>query len=96
MSCLFTPVTIGGLMPKKRLVMPPMATAKAEAAGRVTREVCDHSQGRARYSKIWQNLQGLLQLAVYSAHCGICRKTLHWKYPAGENLLAGRPGRRHL
>lgn len=52
MAHLFEPVTVGNLTLKNRLVMPPMATAKADEAGRVTQAVCDYYQERARYSKI--------------------------------------------
>lgn len=48
----FEPITIRNLTLKNRLVMPPMATAKADEAGRVTDEVCDYYRERARYSKI--------------------------------------------
>ena len=52
MSRLFEPITIHGLALKKRLVMPPMATAKADEAGGITDAVCAYYQERARYSKI--------------------------------------------
>lgn len=65
MSCLFTPLTIGSLTLKNRLVMPPMATAKADEAGRVTPAVCDYYQERARYSKI-----GL----IITEHSSVCRQ----------------------
>lgn len=52
MSYLFTPVAVGNLTLKNRLVMPPMATAKADEEGRVTQAVCDYYQERARYGKI--------------------------------------------
>lgn len=52
MSRLFEPITIHGLTLKKRLVMPPMATAKADEAGGITDAVCAYYQERARYSKI--------------------------------------------
>lgn len=65
MSCLFTPVTVGTLTLKNRLVMPPMATAKADEAGRVTPAVCDYYQERARYSKI-----GL----IITEHSSVCRQ----------------------
>lgn len=65
MSCLFTPVTLGHLTLKNRLVMPPMATGKADEAGRVTPEICDYYQERARYSKI-----GL----IITEHSFVCRQ----------------------
>lgn len=40
MSRLFEPIAIHGLTLKNRLVMPPMATAKADEAGGITDAVC--------------------------------------------------------
>ena len=49
MSILNSPIKIGDLTIKNRLVMPPMATAKATADGQVTKQICDyyHEIGRA-------------------------------------------------
>ena len=52
MSRLFEPIAIHDLILKNRLVMPPMATAKADETGCVTDAVCAYYQERARYSKI--------------------------------------------
>lgn len=52
MSKLFEPIRINHLVLNNRLVMPPMATAKAGANDRVTDEVCDYYRERAKYSKI--------------------------------------------
>ena len=41
MSLLNTPIKIGTLELKNRLVMPPMATAKSDDEGRVTAPLCD-------------------------------------------------------
>ena len=41
MSILNSPIKIGDLTIKNRLVMPPMATAKATADGQVTKQICD-------------------------------------------------------
>lgn len=76
MSYLFTPVSIGNLTLKNRLVMPPMATAKADEAGRVTQAVCDYYQERARYSKI-----GL----IITEHSFVC---LQGKAHPGQTSLA--------
>ena len=42
MSLLCKPIQAGSLLLHNRLVMPPMATAKSDAAGRVTRELIDY------------------------------------------------------
>lgn len=42
MSLLLKPIEAGPLTLTNRLVMPPMATAKADAEGRVTRELLDY------------------------------------------------------
>ena len=42
MSLLNTPIKIGTLELKNRLVMPPMATAKSDDEGRVTAPLCDY------------------------------------------------------
>lgn len=52
MSKLFEPIRINHLVLNNRLVMPPMATAKADAHDGVTDEVCDYYRERAKYSKI--------------------------------------------
>lgn len=52
MSRLFEPIAIHDLVLKNRLVMPPMATAKADETGGVTDAVCAYYQERALYSKI--------------------------------------------
>ena len=51
MSRLFEPITIHGLTLKNRLVMPPIATAKADEDGGVTDTVCVYYQEWARYSR---------------------------------------------
>lgn len=52
MSHIFDSITINHLTLANRLVMPPMATAKADENGHVTDEVCAYYEERARYSKI--------------------------------------------
>lgn len=52
MSKLFEPITINHLVLNNRLVMPPMATAKADANNCVTDEACNYYKERAKYSKI--------------------------------------------
>lgn len=42
MSLLKTPIKIGKLALNNRLVMPPMATAKAEDSGKVSKSLCDY------------------------------------------------------
>lgn len=42
MSTLNSPIKIGNLELKNRLVMPPMATAKATEQGKVTESICDY------------------------------------------------------
>lgn len=42
MSLLNTPIKIGHLELGNRLVMPPMATAKADEKGQVTAQICDY------------------------------------------------------
>lgn len=42
MSCLLTPLTVGSLTLANRLVMPPMATAKAEPDGKVSQATLDY------------------------------------------------------
>ena len=42
MSMLNTPIHIGNLEIKNRLVMPPMATAKSSSDGKVTKQLCDY------------------------------------------------------
>ena len=61
---------------ENRLAMPPMATAKADGAGRVTQAVCDYYQERARYSKI-----GL----IITEHSFVCRQG---KAHPGQTSLA--------
>jgi 2,4-dienoyl-CoA reductase-like NADH-dependent reductase (Old Yellow Enzyme family) len=65
-SKLFTPITICGLELSNRLVMPPMATAKAAADDGITEEACDYYRERAKYSKI-----GL----IITEHSYICRQS---------------------
>ena len=76
MSRLFTPVRVNTLTLKNRLVMPPMATAKADEAGRVTQAVCDYYQERARYSKV-----GL----IITEHSYVC---MQGKAHPGQTSLA--------
>lgn len=52
MTHLSDPITIKNLTLPNRLVMPPMATAKADENGYVTDAVCDYYRERAKYSKI--------------------------------------------
>jgi 2,4-dienoyl-CoA reductase-like NADH-dependent reductase (Old Yellow Enzyme family) len=52
MAKLFDPITINNLTLANRLVMPPMATAKASDNDGVTDEVCAYYHERAKYSKI--------------------------------------------
>lgn len=63
---LFEPIMINQLKLDNRLVMPPMATAKADAQDGVTDKMCDYYRERAKHSKIgliitehsYINLQG--------------------------------------
>lgn len=52
MTHLSDPITIKKLTLSNRLVMPPMATAKADENGYVTDAICDYYRERAKYSKI--------------------------------------------
>lgn len=52
MAKISDPILVGGLPLANRIVMPPMATAKAAENGSVTEEVCQYYQERAKYSKI--------------------------------------------
>lgn len=52
MAHLLDPITINHLTLANRLVMPPMATAKADENGYATAAVCDYYRERAKYSKI--------------------------------------------
>lgn len=52
MAHRFDPITIRTLTLSNRLVMPPMATAKADENGCVTDAVCSYYRERAKYSKI--------------------------------------------
>ena len=52
MTHLSDPITIRNLTLPNRLVMPPMATAKADENGYVTDAVCEYYRERAKYSKI--------------------------------------------
>jgi 2,4-dienoyl-CoA reductase-like NADH-dependent reductase (Old Yellow Enzyme family) len=52
MAKLFDSITINNLTIANRLVMPPMATAKADDNGGVTDEACEYYCERAKYSKI--------------------------------------------
>lgn len=48
MSQLLKPIDIGNLKLKNRLVMPPMATSKAEADGRISSEVLDYYKEKSQ------------------------------------------------
>jgi 2,4-dienoyl-CoA reductase-like NADH-dependent reductase (Old Yellow Enzyme family) len=52
MAELLNPITINKTTIANRLVMPPMATAKASENDSVTDEVCAYYRERAKYSKI--------------------------------------------
>lgn len=52
MAHILDPITIRNLTLVNRLVMPPMATAKADENGYVTDAICDYYQERAKHSKI--------------------------------------------
>lgn len=52
MAKLFDSLTIGPMTLANRLVMPPMATAKAGEKDRVTDEICDYYRERAKHGKI--------------------------------------------
>lgn len=52
MAKLFDPIMIGQLSLANRLVMPPMATAKAAEDDSVTDEACNYYRERAKYSRI--------------------------------------------
>ena len=52
MAHIFDSITIRNLTLVNRLVMPPMATAKADENGYVTDAICDYYQERAKHSKI--------------------------------------------
>lgn len=87
MSHVFDSITINHLTLANRLVMPPMATAKADEAGHVTDEVCDYYRERAKYSKI-----GLIITEHSYIH-------LQGKAHPGQTSIASDddiPGLRHL
>lgn len=48
MSYLLKPLQVNGLTLKNRLVMPPMATAKAEADGRVSQAILDYYNEKSK------------------------------------------------
>lgn len=48
MALLNTPITLHNLSLPNRLVMPPMATAKADEAGCVTQQLCEYYAARAQ------------------------------------------------
>ncbi|KLU59589.1 NADH oxidase [Peptococcaceae bacterium CEB3] len=48
MALLLEPLQIKSLMLSNRLIMPPMASSKAEADGRVSREILDHYTERSK------------------------------------------------
>jgi 2,4-dienoyl-CoA reductase-like NADH-dependent reductase (Old Yellow Enzyme family) len=48
MSYLLEPLTTGKLPLKNRLVMPPMATSKAEPDGRVSQALLDYYDEKSR------------------------------------------------
>lgn len=52
MSKIFEPITVNRLTLANRLVMPPMATAKADENDGVTEDACNYYWERAKYSKI--------------------------------------------
>lgn len=52
MAQIFDPIQINRLTLNSRLVMPPMATAKADERDCVTDEICAYYQERAKYSKV--------------------------------------------
>lgn len=52
MAHFFESVTIRKITLANRLVMPPMATAKADQQDCVTDAICDYYQERAKYSKV--------------------------------------------
>lgn len=52
MAQVFDPITINHLTLNNRLVMPPMATAKADERDCVTDDICAYYQERAKYGKI--------------------------------------------
>lgn len=52
MTHISDPITIGNLTLDNRLVMPPMATAKADEHDCVTDAACDYYRERAKHSKI--------------------------------------------
>lgn len=66
MTKLFEPIRINNLIIPNRLVMPPMATAKADKNDGVSEEACKYYQDRAKYGKVgliitehtYVNLQG--------------------------------------
>lgn len=52
MAQVFEPITVNHLTLNNRLVMPPMATAKADERDCVTDAMCAYYQERATYSKV--------------------------------------------
>ncbi len=52
MSLLNSPITVGNIEIKNRLVMPPMATAKADQNGNVTENLCEYYSEKSRYGYI--------------------------------------------
>lgn len=47
MSLLDSSIKVGSLELRNRLVMPPMATAKSQADGKVTEELCDYYEEKS-------------------------------------------------
>lgn len=58
MSLLGTPIKIGYLDVANRLVMPPMATEKAQGDGEVTQALCDYYAEKSAGGFIWLNYFG--------------------------------------
>ncbi len=52
MAQIFDPISVRHLTLNSRLVMPPMANAKADERGCVTDAICAYYQQRAKYSKV--------------------------------------------
>lgn len=48
MGLLNTPIQVKDFVIKNRLVMPPMATAKASPAGKVTNELCEYYEEKSK------------------------------------------------
>lgn len=83
MSYLLTPFSNGKIELNNRLIMPPMATAKADAEGRVTREMIDYYDEKSK--------GGYLSLIIIEHSCisEDGRASLNQLSIAGDGVVDG-------